>query len=50
MALIDKVPGELKLYIGGYVIMQTTVSMSPTTPAWGTEACESNESDAACSR
>jgi hypothetical protein len=35
MALIDKVPGELKLYIGGYVIVQTTVSTSPTIPAWG---------------
>jgi hypothetical protein len=49
MALIDKVPGELKLYIGGYVTMQTTVSMSPTTPAWGTKH-ETNGPDAACSR
>jgi len=29
MALIDKVPGDLKLYIGGYV-MQTIVSKHPT--------------------
>jgi hypothetical protein len=28
MALIDKVPGDLNLYIGGYV-MQSTVSKFP---------------------
>jgi hypothetical protein len=33
MALIDRVPGDLNLYIGGYVMMQTTVSNSPPTPA-----------------
>jgi hypothetical protein len=33
MALIDKVPGDLKLYIGGYV-MQTIVSRYPTASAW----------------
>lgn len=31
MALIDKVPGDLKLYIGGYV-MQTIVSRYPQPP------------------
>jgi hypothetical protein len=36
MALIDKVPGNLNLYIGGYV-MQTTVSKIPATFVWGSK-------------
>jgi hypothetical protein len=35
MALIDRVPGELQLYIGGYVIVQTTRFDIPHNPAWG---------------
>lgn len=31
MALIDKVPGELRLYIGGYVMVQPIVSTFPTS-------------------
>jgi hypothetical protein len=39
MALIDKVPGDLNLYIGGYV-MQTTVSNSPTASVCPSGACD----------
>jgi hypothetical protein len=39
MALIDKVPGDLKLYIGGYV-MQTTVSNSPTASVCPSGVCD----------
>lgn len=34
MALIDKVPGDLRLYIGGYVMVQTIVSTFPTSSPW----------------
>lgn len=37
MALIDKVPGDLQLYIGGYVMLQIAVSQSPTTHVWGVQ-------------